>query len=102
MTSRERVLLAMRHRRPDRPPFDFSWGFAPAQLQRFRERTGAMDPDAYFGADTRLLRPAPTRARTDFSRYLPGLPPGSDVDEWGIGRRPTASADAAHAHLDGF
>jgi hypothetical protein len=30
MTSRERVLVAMRHRRPDRPPFDFSWGFAPA------------------------------------------------------------------------
>jgi uroporphyrinogen decarboxylase len=71
-------------------------------LQRFRERTGASDPDAFFGADTRLLRPAPTRLRTDFSRYLPGLPPGSDVDEWGIGRRPTTSTDAAHAHLDGF
>jgi uroporphyrinogen decarboxylase len=102
MTSRERVLAAMRHRRPDRPPFDFSWGFAPAQLQRFRDRTGTADPDDYFGADTRLLRPTPSRIRTDFSPYLPDLPPGADVDEWGIGRRPTASTDAAHAHLDGF
>ena len=102
MTSRERVLAAMRHRRPDRPPFDFSWGFAPAQLQRFRDATGADDPEDYFGADTRMLRPLPTRLTTDYSRYLGELPPGAHVDEWGIGRRPTASTDAAHAHLDGF
>ena len=102
MTSRERVLTAMRHERPDRTPFDFSWGFAPAQLQRFAEQTGATDPDDYFGADTRLLRPAPTRLRTDFSSYLGPLPAGGSVDEWGIGRRPSASREAAHAHLDGF
>jgi uroporphyrinogen decarboxylase len=102
VTSRERVLAAMRHRRPDRPPFDFSWGFAPAQLARFRQATGAADPDDYFGADTRLLRPSPTRRSTDFSPYLGQLPPGAQVDEWGIGRRPSASTDAAHAHLDGF
>jgi uroporphyrinogen decarboxylase len=102
VTSRERVLAAMRHRQPDRTPFDFSWGFAPAQLQRFRQETGARDPDDYFGADTRLLRPSPTRARTDFSRYLGLLPDGAQVDEWGIGRRPSTSTDAAHGHLDGF
>lgn len=102
MTSRERVLAAMRHRTPDRTPFDFSWGFAPAQLVRFQRQTGATDPDDYFGADTRLLRPAPTRLDTDFSTYLGPLPPGAHVDEWGIGRRPSASTDAAHAHLDGF
>ena len=61
MTSRERVLAAMRHQRPDRTPFDFSWGFAPAQLHRFQDATGAVDPEDYFGADTRLLRPSPTR-----------------------------------------
>jgi uroporphyrinogen decarboxylase len=102
MTSRERVLAAMRHHRPDRTPFDFSWGFAPAQLQRFAEQTGASDPDDYFGADTRLLRPAPTRRQTDFAPYLGTLPSGASVDEWGIGRRPSASSDAAYAHLDGF
>ena len=102
MTSRERVLAAMRHERPDRTPFDFSWGFSPAQLQRFTEQTGAADPDDYFGADTRLLRPSPTRRLTDFSSYLGPLPAGGSVDEWGIGRRPSASSDAAYAHLDGF
>jgi uroporphyrinogen decarboxylase len=102
MTGRERVLAAMRHQRPDRPPFDFSWGFAPAQLQRFRAATGALDPEDYFGADTRMLRPSPTRLVTDFSRYLGRLPTGAYADEWGIGRRPSASTDAAHAHLDGF
>jgi uroporphyrinogen decarboxylase len=102
MTSRERVLTAMRHQRPDRPPFDFSWGFAPAQLQRVQEATGARDPEDHFGADTRMIRPSPTRLVTDYSRYLGELPPGAHVDEWGIGRRPSASPDAAHAHLDGF
>jgi uroporphyrinogen decarboxylase len=102
MTSRERVLAAMRHRQPDRTPFDFSWGFAPTQLRRFQEATGATDPDDYFGADTRLLRPSPTRLSTDYSSYLGKLPAGAHVDEWGIGRRPTASTDAAHSHLDGF
>jgi uroporphyrinogen decarboxylase len=102
VTSRERVLTAMRHRRPDRTPFDFSWGFAPAQLHRFQEATGAGDPDDYFGADTRLLRPSPTRLSTDFSSFVGELPPGAQVDEWGIGRRPSASTDAAHSHLDGF
>jgi uroporphyrinogen decarboxylase len=102
MTSRERVLAAMRHRQPDRTPFDFSWGFAPAQLHRFQQATGAADPDDYFGADTRLLRPSPTRLSTDFSPYLGELPAGAQVDEWGIGRRPSTSTDVAHAHLDGF
>jgi uroporphyrinogen decarboxylase len=102
VTSRERVLAAMRHRQPDRTPFDFSWGFAPAQVERFQRETGAADPDDYFGADTRLLRPSPTRTRTDFSPYLGELPDGAQVDEWGIGRRPSASTDASHAHLDGF
>jgi uroporphyrinogen decarboxylase len=102
MTSRERVLAAMRHQRPDRPPFDFSWGFAPAELHRLQAATGASDPEEYFGADTRMLRPSPTRLATDFSRYLGELPSGAYADEWGIGRRPSASTDAAHAHLDGF
>jgi uroporphyrinogen decarboxylase len=101
MTSRDRVLTAMRHQLTDRPPFDFSWGFSPAQLDRFRARTGADDPDEFFGADTRMVRPSPSRLQTDYSGYV-DLPPGGWVDEWGVGRRPSSSPDAAHAHLDGF
>ena len=51
------LFVIVRAQRPDRPPFDFSWGFAPAQLQRLFELTGASDPDDHFGADTRLLVP---------------------------------------------
>lgn len=102
MTSRERVLTAMRRRQPDRPPFDFSFGFSPAQIAVFRARTGAADPHDYFGADTRMVRPGPTRLTTDFGRYLGTLPDGATIDEWGIGHVPTASRDGDHAHLEGF
>ncbi|HNV01914.1 MAG TPA: uroporphyrinogen decarboxylase family protein [Vicinamibacterales bacterium] len=102
MTSRERVLAAMRRQETDRPPFDLSFGIATAQLASIRARTGADDPWDYFGADTRMIWPGPTRLDTDFSRYLGRLPRGSTVDEWGLGHVPTASTDADHAHLEGF
>jgi uroporphyrinogen decarboxylase len=102
MTSRERVIAAMRRRRPDRVPFDFSFGFSPSQLAEFRRRTGQDDPDDYFGADTRMVDPDPTRLATDFSAYLGELPLGAYVDEWGVGRQPTTSTDPAHSHLEGF
>jgi uroporphyrinogen decarboxylase len=103
MTSRERVLVAMRRRQPDRVPFDLSFDMAPAKLEEFRHRTGSTaSPEEYFGADTRMIRLGPTRLRTDFSPWLEPLAPGAHVDEWGVGRRPTASTDPAHAHFDGF
>jgi len=102
MTSRERVLTAMRRRQPDRPPFDLSFGFSTAQLQAFRTRTGADDPCDYFGADTRMVWPGPTRLTTDFSDYLGPLPPGTTIDEWGLAHVPTSSAERDHAHLEGF
>ena len=102
MTSRERVLAAMRRQPADRVPFDFSWGFTPPALERFRQRTGHDSPEDYFGADTRVVRLGPTRLATDFSPYLGALPPGTRVDEWGTGHTPTASDDLSHAHLDGF
>jgi uroporphyrinogen decarboxylase len=102
MTSRERVITAMRRQQPDRPPFDFSFGFSPAQIELFRERTGADNPYDYFGADTRMVWPGPTRLTTDYSAYLGALPDGSTIDEWGIGHVPTASRHGDHAHLEGF
>jgi uroporphyrinogen decarboxylase len=103
MTSRERVLVAMRRREPDRVPFDLSFDVSPAKLDEFRQRTGSTGtPEEYFGADTRMIRLGPTCLARDFSSWLGPLPPGGAVDEWGIGRRPTTSPDRAHAHLDGF
>ena len=89
MTEPRTRAAAMRRRQPDRPPFDFSWGFSEPLLDHFRERTGADNPDDYFGADTQdganLAHPAADR--------LLALPrncrPAPGVDEWGIGRRPT-------------
>jgi uroporphyrinogen decarboxylase len=102
MTGRERVLTAMRRRQPDRVPFDLSFDMAPAKLDEFHRRTGsALTPEEYFGADTRMVRLGATRLCSDFSPWL-GAATGIAVDEWGIGRRATASADRAHAHLDGF
>jgi uroporphyrinogen decarboxylase len=102
MTSQERVITAMRRRQPDRPPFDLSFGIATAQLDAIRARTGADDPWDYFGADTRMIWPGPSRLTTDFSGYLGPLPAGASIDEWGIGHVPTASTDGDHAHLEGF
>jgi len=102
MNSRERVLTAMRRRQPDRPPFDFSFGFSPAQIALFHARTGADDPYDYFGADTRMVWPGPTRLTTDYTGFLGAMPAGSTVDEWGIGHVPTTSREGDHAHLEGF
>jgi uroporphyrinogen decarboxylase len=102
VTSRERVLTAMRRRQPDRPPFDLSFGFSTAQLDTFRARTGAEDPYDFFEVDTRMVWPGPTRLTTDFSGYLGPLPPGTVVDEWGLAHVPTSSAEGDHAHLEGY
>ena len=102
MTSRERVILALRRKRPDRVPFDFSFGFSPFQLTQFRRRTGHDDPNEYFGVDSRMVSPGPTRLLTDFSRYYNELPPHARIDEWGIGHEPTNSTHQHHAHLEGF
>jgi uroporphyrinogen decarboxylase len=102
MDSRQRVLIAMRRKPPDRVPFDFSLGFAPAILDEFRQRTGQSDPNAYFGGDCRAVSIGPTRLRADFSGYFDDLPPRAHVDEWGVGHLPTESAERGHSHLEGF
>ena len=102
MTSRERVLAAMRHHRPDRPPFDFSWGFSPPRAAALPPADGRRRPGRLLRRrhpDGPHHRPGQPR---DFTRYLADLPPGTWVDEWGVGRQPTTSRDQAHSHLDGF
>jgi uroporphyrinogen decarboxylase len=50
MTPRERVLTTFRRGQPDRVPYDISF-FNREALRKFREVTGANDPDEYFAID---------------------------------------------------
>jgi len=71
----------MRRQKPDRVPREAAFT-APVE-ETFRQRTGQTDYAAYFGMDRRTVefrRPWPP---ADFSRYLPPLPQGATVDEWG-------------------
>ena len=92
MTSRERVLKAMRREgKPDRAPFEISWGaFTPSLMKVYREATGAtVTPDEYFDFDTRSVSLAPTKKQTDFAKYYKDkLPANAMIDEWGVGTIP--------------
>jgi len=82
MQPRERVLAALRRQEPDRVPKDMV--FSPAILKLFQEKTGAQDPSEYFHLEVRRVEPRPA-PQGDFSRYIPTLPPGGRLDEWGVG-----------------
>ena len=85
MTSRENVLAALSHRRPERVP-KYAY-FTPAIFERFREETGEEDYAAYFGFDVTYVGPGPTKHMGDFSAYHPAGTPNDDYDisEWGTG-----------------
>jgi uroporphyrinogen decarboxylase len=88
MTSRERVLTVLKRKgEPDRVPFEISWGaFTPLLMKTYREKTGsALPPEEYFDFDTRFVLPGPTRLKTDFSKFFPGLDEDVTFDEWGVG-----------------
>ena len=94
MTPRMRVLCAMkREGKPDRVPFEISWGaFTPRLMRIYHEKTGSpLAPDDYFDFDTRYVRPDPGNKIIARGKYFPGGIPDSDVsfDEWGIGTVPT-------------
>ncbi len=56
MTSRERVLAAMRRQIPDCVPKDMSWGMTPKAQEIFYANTdGSKTPEEYFGIDVRLI-----------------------------------------------
>jgi uroporphyrinogen decarboxylase len=81
MSPRERILAAMRRRKPDRVPCEAS--FTQPLYETFVRRTGQTDPELYFGMDRRSVefhRPQPP---ADFTRYLPAGHREGEVDEWG-------------------
>lgn len=89
MTPRERVLAALtRKARPDRLPFEISWGaFTPSLMDVYRQQTVAtIDPDEYFDFDTRSVDLNPTRKIVDFQPFFnEPVPREATFDEWGCG-----------------
>lgn len=92
MTARERVLMAMRREgKPDRVPFEISWGaFTPSLMKLYHEKTGTdIAPDEYFDFDTRSVNVLPTKKLTDFKKYYDEeIPDAVFFDEWGVGMLP--------------
>ena len=94
MNSRERVLTALKRTgKPDRTPFEISWGsFSPMLMRTYREKTGSdLSPEEYFDYDTRFVFPEPTKKKTDFEKFYrdKNLPGDVHIDEWGVGYIPT-------------
>jgi uroporphyrinogen decarboxylase len=96
MTSRQRVLAAVRREVPDRVPRDISWGLTPRVQEVFRQRTGKSDPLEYFKVDTRLVSQPPSRLGSVHARYHR---PGADVNEWGIANERGSDTDLHFTHI---
>jgi len=110
MTPRERVIRALKRRGPDKVPTCSR--FTPWMMRTFNDRVGAgmperylsdnsipsgfihvvrpsfLTPDEYFGWEVRHVSFAPPQHVADFSHYLPELPSGSVISEWGVGYVP--------------
>ena len=87
MTSRERVLAALRRQKPDRVPvtlYDEVIGYAPEVLRVLTEKCGGIYPGDYFQCDVRAAHRLPTKLQTDFP-LVPDV--NTRVDEWGVGWR---------------
>jgi uroporphyrinogen decarboxylase len=100
MSSRERVLTAFAHQRPDRVPRSAP-GLAPAQVDVLYTKTGHRDVGAYFRSDFRGIHFKPPDHLPDFSRYYADMtepyhisPSGEYPGEWG-----TATVDAGYYHF---
>lgn len=93
MSPRERVLTALRRRRPDRIPKHLD--LAPALQDELRRRTGGDESSEYFRLDLRGVSISPTSQPRDFSAYLGEVPDLSGHDEWGVG-----SISAGFHHFD--
>lgn len=82
MTSRERVLTAMRRQAPDRVPRYISF-VAQSELM-VQQALGIEDMLPFTRIDIWRVAVAPTAKKTDFSRFF--TRPGVEWDDWGRGR----------------
>jgi uroporphyrinogen decarboxylase len=121
LSPRERLDRALRRRRPDRVPKEA--GFTRGAFELFGEKTGSDSPQEYFGFEARHVGLAGPLKPTDFSAYLadlaaeagiearsaaatydassylPYLPEGTRVDEWGIAWIPGKHMPDYHRQL---
>lgn len=86
MNARDRVLRCLQRKQVDRIPFEFS--LTPKLKNEFFLRTGSDDVVEYYDFDMRSVEPGPTKKETDFRGFLPELPAGTVVDEWGVASIP--------------
>ncbi len=87
MTSRERVLTALRRSGPDRVPaalYGEIVGYTPSVADLLAAHCGERTALDHFGFDITSFTIDPTRESTDFSVYLPP-DEHTVVDEWGVG-----------------
>ncbi len=86
MSSRDRVLVSLSHREPDRVPIDF-WATSQVRQRLVREFDAGTEEallDA-LGVDFRVIR-GPSLVGLELERF----PDGSYRDLWGVVRRPVA------------
>ena len=101
--SRERVLRTLAHEEPDRAPFD-GIGFPSDLAARFCAELGlGAAESAYFTeGEFRYLEYRFPDEREKFAEYLPALPSGVLMDEFGVGRLPLFTAEgyvAGHTYF---
>ena len=89
MTPAEDLHALLNGRRPEWLPFSLNVGSFPGLtepvMRRFREETGAEDPDEHFGCDWRLVSLTARFGGDDPAALHAEMKPGTTFDEWGIG-----------------
>ncbi len=92
--SRERVARALTHRDPDHAPFDAIGVHAEVAAALCAELgLGAAETEYFTEGELRYLEFQIPEDRKRFASYLPELPPGAQVDEFGVGRLPLFTAE---------
>jgi uroporphyrinogen decarboxylase len=86
MNSRERVLTAISHQKPDRVPI-YLW-LTPMLIERLQRERGVEDFETYLGMDIRFAGYCALPEDLDFSAYTEQFHPGTAVDGWGCGTYP--------------
>jgi len=94
MSPRERALTALRGGVPDCIPKSLE--FTRGALATFRACTEEKTPAEYFDMEIRAVALAPTRRKTNFSKYHRPLPEGAYIDEWGVARVPGSTHHFVH------
>jgi len=80
---RERLLIALSRRVPDRVPMDIT-GFNRQAFKIFKQKTGLKDPAEYFNLDFRLVGFKRTRVNLkDYAQFHCNLPRRATFNEWG-------------------